>query len=116
MQFRSSCLAFVVLGALVLPAAAVARPFEGTVGPGASIRLQRANGTKLRHTTPGRHRFSISDLSGFHNFHLVGPGVNKKTAIAFTGSRSWRVTLSAGTYRFHCDAHPTTMRGSFSVS
>jgi plastocyanin len=116
MKFRSSCLALVVLGALVLPAAAFARPFQGTVGPGASIRLKRANGTNLRHTTPGRHRFSISDLSGLHNFHLVGPGLNKKTGIAFTGSRFWKVKLSAGTYKFHCDAHPTTMRGSFSVS
>jgi plastocyanin len=109
-------MALAALGALALPAAAFARPFQGTVGPGATISLKRPNGTTLTHARPGLHRFAISDLSSFHNFHLSGPAVNRKTGIAFTGSRSWRVTLSAGTYRFRCDVHPTTMHGSFSVS
>ena len=102
--------------ALVVPAIAAARPFQGTVGPGATITLKRASGTKLTHTSPGFHRFAIHDLSGFHNFHLFGPGVSRKTGIAFTGDRTWRVTLEVGTYKFRCDAHPTTMRGSFTVS
>jgi len=116
MQLRPFLLILAALGALALPAAAFARPFEGTVGPTASISLKRPNGTTLKHASAGGHRFSISDLSGFHNFHLFGPGVNRKTGVAFTGSRSWKVTLSAGTYRFRCDVHPTTMHGSFSVS
>jgi hypothetical protein len=33
--------------------------------------------------------------------------VSKKTGIDFTGSRTWKVTLSVGTYKFRCDAHPT---------
>jgi hypothetical protein len=102
--------------ALAVPAVAAARPFEGTVGPTATITLKRANGTTLRHTTPGAHRFAISDRSGIHNFHLLGAGVSKKTGIAFVGSRTWTVTLSVGTYKFRCDAHPKTMRGSFNVS
>jgi hypothetical protein len=116
MAGRSLALVSAVLVALALPAAAFARPFEGTVGPGFTITLKRANGTTLRHTSPGLHRFAISDRSGFHNFHLRGPGVNKKTAIDFVGSRTWRLDLSVGTYRFHCDAHPTTMHGKFTVS
>jgi len=116
MKLRSFLLSVAVLTALALPAAAFAHPFEGSVGPATTISLKRANGTNLTHTTPGAHRFSISDLAGSHNFHLLGPGVNKKTGIAFTGSRSWKVTLSAGTYNFRCDAHPMVMRGSFSVS
>jgi hypothetical protein len=106
----------VLAAALALPAAAAARPFEGTVGPGFTITLKKANGTKLRHTTPGTHRFAISDLSGFHNFHLRGPGVSRKTGIAFVGNRTWTVTLAVGTYKFRCDAHPTTMHGKFTVS
>src|SRR6185295_11827290 len=78
--------------------------------------LKRANGTKLKHTTPGVHRFAISDQASSHNFHLFGPGASKKTGIAFIGSRYWKVTLHMGTYKFRCDAHPKTMRGSFDVS
>jgi plastocyanin len=116
MAGRALVLVVVLVAALAAPALAGARPFEGTVGPGTTITLKKANGTKLRHTTPGVHRFNISDLSGFHNFHLRGPGVGKKTGIAFVGSRTWKVTLLTGTYKFRCDAHPTTMRGSFTVS
>jgi hypothetical protein len=116
MAGRSVVLVLALSAALALPAAAWARPFEGTVGPSATISLKRPNGTKLKHASPGTHRFAISDRSGFHNFHLFGPGVSRKTGIAFTGSRTWRLTLKVGTYKFRCDAHPTTMRGSFSVS
>lgn len=42
--------------------------------------------------------------------------MSKKTGIDFVGSRTWKVTLSVGTYKFRCDAHPKTIRGSFDVS
>jgi hypothetical protein len=116
MARRSLLLGAVLVIALALPPLAAARPFEGTVGPGATITLKRPNGAALKHASPGFHRFAISDRSGFHNFHLYGPGVARKTGIAFVGSRTWRVTLQVGTYRFRCDAHPKTMRGSFTVS
>jgi plastocyanin len=70
----------------------------------------------VNHASPGARKFVISDQSSGHNFHLFGPGVGKKTGIAFVGSRTWKVTLSVGTYKFRCDAHPRTMRGSFGVS
>ena len=74
------------------------------------------DGTRLKHSGPGEHRFAVSDQSSFHNFHLLGPGVSKKTGIDFVGSRTWKVTLSVGRYTFRCDAHPKTIRGSFDVS
>jgi hypothetical protein len=112
---RTLVLAAALAGALAVPAVAAGRPFEGTVGPGATITLQRANGSPVRHASPGAHRFAISDRSAVHNFHLIGPGVSRKTGIAFIGSRTWTVTLQAGTYRFRCDAHPRTMHGRFLV-
>ena len=116
MASRSLLVSLVVTAALAAPAVAGARPFQGTVGPGTTISLKRADGSALKHTSPGEHRFAISDQSSFHNFHLLGPGVSKKTAIDFIGSRTWKVTLQVGTYKFRCDAHPKTMRGSFGVS
>jgi hypothetical protein len=116
MAGRALVVSVALAAALAVPAVAAARPFEGTVGPTATITLKRANGTTLKHTTPGRHRFAISDKSSGHNFHLRGPGVSRKTGVDFVGSRTWTVTLEVGTYRFRCDVHPTTMHGSFNVS
>jgi plastocyanin len=113
---RSVLVTLVIAAALAVPAVAAARPFYGTVGPGSTITLKRANGTTVKHASPGARKFVISDQSSGHNFHLLGPGVSKKTAIDFIGSRTWKVTLQVGTYKFRCDAHPKTMRGSFGVS
>jgi plastocyanin len=116
MAGRPLILSLVLAAALAAPAVAAARPFYGTVGPGTTITLKRASGTNVKQASPGLRKFVISDRSSFHNFHLLGPGVSKKTGIDFTGSRTWKVTLQVGTYKYRCDAHPTTMRGSFNVS
>jgi plastocyanin len=42
--------------------------------------------------------------------------VNKRTAVAFRGTRTWTLTLRRGRYRFFCDAHAARMRGSFRVT
>jgi plastocyanin len=105
-------LAFVALSA---PAAAMARTFYGTVGPTMTITLKRANGKVVQRIGHGTHTFVIRDRSSMHNFHLLGPGVDKKTRVAFTGRRTWTLTLSAGTYRYRCDPHRMMMRGRFTV-
>jgi hypothetical protein len=38
--------------------------------------------------------------AGGDGFRLSGPGVNKTTGAAFTGTVTWRVTLTAGRYSF----------------
>jgi plastocyanin len=116
MAGRPLLLGLVLGAALAVPAPAAARPFEGNVGPGSTITLKRADGSNLTHATPGQRRFHITDQAFSHNFHLLGPGVSKKTGIAFIGTRTWKLTLHVGTYKFRCDAHPKTMRGSFTVS
>lgn len=116
MAGRPLVLSLVIAAALAVPAVAAARPFYGTVAAPSTITLKRADGSNVKHASPGSRKFVISDQSAFHNFHLVGPGVNKKTGVDVVVNRTWRVTLSAGTYKFRCDAHPTTMRGSFNVS
>ncbi|MET1010731.1 MAG: hypothetical protein ABWY96_11830 [Gaiellaceae bacterium] len=108
-------LAVLAVLALLAPAAANARTFYGTVGPGSTITLKRADGTIVRRIQDGRHIFVIRDRSSIHNFHLVGPGVDRRTGVPFTGRRRWEVTLRVGTYRYRCDPHRTTMRGGFTV-
>ena len=115
MTVRLAVLVVLAVLTLLAPATASATKFFGKVGPGMTITLKRANGTTVHRIAHGRHVFVIRDRSSMHNFHLLGPGVNRKTRVGFTGRRRWVVTLQAGTYRFRCDPHRMTMRGRFTV-
>jgi plastocyanin len=87
-----------------------------TVGPGATISLRTAAGRRVTRLRRGRYRITVRDRSASHNFHLRGPGVNKRTTVRFRGTRTWTVTLRRGLYRFVCDPHARRMRGSFRVT
>jgi plastocyanin len=87
-----------------------------TVGPSATISLRTASGRRVTRLRRGRYRIRVRDRSTMHNFHLRGPGVNKRTTVAFRGTVTWTVTLRRGTYRFVCDPHARRMRGSFRVA
>ena len=77
---------------------------RGSVGPGFTIRVSR------HRAQPGRYRLIIRDRSGMHNWHIRGRGVDRKTAVPFTGRRAFTVRLRAGTYRIVCDPHSSQMR------
>jgi plastocyanin len=89
---------------------------RGTVGPGFTITLKTAQGHVVRKLRAGRYTIRIRDLSPIHDFHLLGPGVNKKTSVQNMGSATWTVPLRHGRYRYRCDPHRTIMHGSFIVS
>jgi plastocyanin len=97
------------------PPAAAPKRLVGTVGPGFSISLRTATGALAKLVGAGTYRLTINDRSASHNFHLVGPGVNRKTAVAFRGTVTWTLRLRPGTYRFVCDPHASRMKGSFRV-
>ena len=78
------------------------------VGPGAKITF--AHSAKV-----GKATITINDLSAKDDFHLTGPGVNKKTGIAFKGVAKWTVTLRKATYSFRSDAH-ASLHGTLKVS
>jgi hypothetical protein len=88
---------------------------NGVVGPGFSIRLSDASGSPVKNLDPGTYTIRIQDNADIHNFHLTGPGVNMATDIEQTGTVTWTVTLTAGTYHFQCDPHESIMFGNFTV-
>ena len=96
----------------VVPAAlgAAAPQLFGTVGPGASLRLDDASGNLVTKVDPGSYEVVVRDLADEHNFHLTGPGVNETTQVEATGTVTWAVTLVEGTYNLFCDVHPLSMR------
>lgn len=87
----------------------------GAVGPGSLIQLTSMAGRKVRALRPNAVEIRVVDRSRTDNFHLVGPGVNRRTAVAGTGSATWRLTLRSGIYRYSSDAHPK-LRGTLTVA
>jgi plastocyanin len=107
----ASMSALILVLVVAVPAVAATTPtFKGTVGPGFTITMAK------KPTKAGKIKLTVSDMADIHNFHLTGPGVNVKTSVAFQGTKTFTVTLKKGTYRFVCDPHATTMKGSFKVS
>ena len=92
-----------------------ATTLQGAVGPSFTITLKKS-GRKVSSLRHGTYTIRISDRSNIHNFHLSGPGVNKKTSVSGTGTTTWTVRLRRGTYRYVCDPHATQMKGSFRVT
>jgi plastocyanin len=114
-------LALAVVAALALAVAASAlsksnvTKLKGTVGPGFTITLTKG-GKKVKSLKAGKYAITVRDKSNIHNFHLRGPGLNKTTSVSFVGTKTWTVTLKKGTYRFVCDPHASSMKGSFTVA
>jgi plastocyanin len=89
----------------------------GTVGPGFDITLKNSSGTPLIRLHHGTYTLVVRDRSGIHDFHLIGPGVNRViTSVGFVGAKTVRVTLRPGRYRYICDPHAFVMHGSFRVT
>jgi plastocyanin len=88
----------------------------GTVGPGFTITLTQG-GKKVKTLKPGTYKITVHDKGTIHNFHLFGPGVNKKTSVPGIGTFHWTVTFKKGSYTYRCDIHfKIGMIGHFKVT
>jgi plastocyanin len=92
------------------PAATEAGTLTATDGPGFTITMSKKS------VPHGAYVITVKDRSAIHNFHLTGPGLNKKTSVAAVGTFTWKVTLKKGTYKFVCDPHVTIMHGTLKVT
>ena len=109
---------FLLLAAAVVlsgSAAADNPQLQASVGPGFTISLKDASGAKVTHLDPGTYAIHVVDQSDMHNFDLTGPSVSKSTEVTEVGEQDWTVTFTDGTYRYVCDVHATSMKGSFTV-
>ena len=114
---RRLVLVLVCLGALAVPANAAATTLHARVLGNLTIDLRYDDGSPVGHLEPGSYTIDVSDQTGGHTFHLVGPGVNRTTGPGggFVGSQTWDVVLTDGPYQFFCDIHPGAMYGDFTV-
>jgi plastocyanin len=90
----------------------------GTTGPDSAFKINLTkDGTKVAKLKAGKYAIVVKDTALTHNFHLKGPGVDKKTSVAGKGTQTWHVTLKKGKYIYVCDPHAKLgMKGSFTVT
>ena len=74
----------------------------------------RNGGSKVRSLTAKKYKVTVSDTSKTQNFHLMGPGVNKKTGVAARAKATWTLTLKPGKYTYRSDKS-RKLRGTFTV-
>jgi plastocyanin len=88
-----------------------------TSGPGFKITLKTAAGKSFKSMKLGTYTVVVRDRSAIHNAHVVAPGFNRRTAVPFVGSQTWKVKLARpGTLRFLCDPHAGSgMKGSAKI-
>lgn len=122
---RVSFLAVVVgLTALLLPGAVAGKSAQNrliaTVGSGPDgfgdlITLADEAGNRVSQLDPGTYTIEVRDVSDIHNFHLIGPSVNVRSSVERRETLTWTVTFTDAVYRYLCDPHLWTMRGTFRV-
>ena len=88
-----------------------------TSGPAQVITLRTAAGKTVRTMKLGTYSLTVRDRSPAHDAHVIAPGFNRKTTVAFVGTQRWKVKLAkVGTLRFLCDPHASAgMRGSAKI-
>jgi plastocyanin len=115
-MFRIAVLTAALAALVVAPAYAKTPMLTGEVGPGFSIEVEKA-GKDLKTIKAGTYRIKVEDKASIHNFHLFGPGLNKKTGVGFKGETTWTIKLKPGRYTYQCDPHALSgMKGRFRVT
>jgi hypothetical protein len=71
-------------------------------------------GSKVRSLTAKKYKITVADTSKTQNFHLSGPGLNRKTSVAAKAKAPWTVTLKPGKYTYRSDKS-RKLRGTFTV-
>jgi hypothetical protein len=85
-------------------------------GPAITFKAKTAIGdVPVTRLQAGRYTVVVRDTSKRDNFHLFGPGLDKRTSRSFVGRQQWVLVLRKGTYTFRSDAHPLTTKRTFRV-
>jgi plastocyanin len=110
---------------LALAGTAAGRPdaaptLKGTVGPGYTISLTKG-GKKVTKLKAGTYTFVISDKASIHQFTVEkekGAGKVEKaiTSIPFVGTKTAKIKLTKGQWKYYCKPHESQMFGFFKVT
>jgi hypothetical protein len=87
---------------------------NGKVGPGKTISLKTASGARVGTLRAATYRITARDVTRADNFHLTGPGVNRKTTVRGKMAPTWTLRLRAGKYTYRSDK-TRRLRRTFTV-
>jgi hypothetical protein len=79
-----------------------------------AISLKTSAGLRVKSLAQATYKIAVTDSSKTQNFHLTGPGVNRRTPVGAKVKRTWTVNLKPGTYRYRSDKK-RRLRGTFVV-
>jgi hypothetical protein len=92
----------------------------GTAGAHDAFKITlTSNGKRVTHLRAGTYTIVVHDYSKIHNFALGSIAKNRRIftgSVPGTATKSYRVTLTPGSYAYACSAHPSTMNGRFTVT
>lgn len=80
-----------------------------------AIALNTSSGSRVKSLVENTYRLRVTDSSKKQNFHLTGPGVNKRTAVGATAKVTWTVKLRPGKYTYRSDKS-RRLRRTFTVT
>jgi hypothetical protein len=80
-----------------------------------AIALNTASGARVRSVVEKTYKVTVSDTSNKQNFHLTGPGVNKKTSVKGKRKTTWTLRLQPGKYTYRSDKNRRLKR-TFTVT
>jgi hypothetical protein len=68
-----------------------------------AITLNTGSGSRVTSLIENTYKLTVTDSSNKQNFHLTGPGVNKKTGIKAKAKATWTLALKPGKYTYRSD-------------
>ena len=81
------------------------------------ITLKTSAGKSVKTLKSGFYKLKVTDGSSIHNFQIEGPGLDKRvTSVNFSGTKTVRIHLRKGKYKFYCMPHESSMFGFFKVT
>lgn len=78
------------------------------------ITLKTSAGTRVTSLLENTYKLTVSDMSKTQNFHLTGPGVNRKTGVGARVKKTWTLVLRPGKYTYRSDKS-RKLRRTFTV-
>jgi hypothetical protein len=115
----AAVLAIAVAASTAFGRSAAKPVLKGTVGPSFTITLTQ-NGKKVKSLKAGKYTFKITDKASIHNFVLEKekgtPKFEKDLSdVSETGTKTYTINLTKGTWKYYCQPHESSMNGTFTV-
>ena len=99
------------------PAVPASRGIVVVVSAG-RLTVDAPKGTSPSNLPPGEYVLTVRDRSNTDNFHLLPrtrTDGHRRTGVRWVGTKTWRIYLVPGAYRYRSDSHASSLTGVLKV-